>query len=438
VHIAYVGTPKKRDKKNEKMARKIVKARSLAVILLFALTACIIGVKSTGTAYAVSQPTIPPCTLNIVAVTAATGNTTLQLTNNTIANYIQAGNLTQLSGNANMTNEPTSGATKWYMDQYRGVSILGLVNLVCQLQSNSTVTLISAYDGYTVIFNYTYIAQGQINTYTNTSALTYNSGGFWTGTSGAYSMVAHNTGESLTAIIAYYINPVSGGNNSGPTAFAGWQPLATTGSPQPGPLRNVVLGCANHHYTYTRPSDQDVGEIIIHNPGPITLPRITKLTVSPSFVMLGGIFTANATVHNGLTQTATYNISVYANKTVIGKTTGINIAAGANTTQTFTWNTTSAPYGNYIITAQLSGNITVSGNKCTFSASYTGSTVLVTLAGDFNGDRKVDSTDFVIFLAAYGFSTGQPAYNSACDLNHDGIVNYADFVIFLANYGKSI
>jgi hypothetical protein len=251
-------------------------------------------------------------------------------------------------------------------------------------------------------------------------------------------MVAHNTGESLTAIIAYYINPVSGGNNSGPTAFAGWQPLNTTGSTPPGPLRNVVLGCANQHYTLLHDANKDVGQIIIKNPGPITLPRITKLTVSPSFVMLGGIFTANATVHNGLTQTATYNISVYANPTVIGKKTGVKIAAGATTTLTFSWNTTSAPYGNYIITAQLSGNITVSGNKCTFSASYTGSTVLVTLAGDFNGDRTVNATDFVIFLSAYGSIKGQKAYNSLCDLNHDGVVNATDFVIFLANYGKSI
>jgi hypothetical protein len=295
VHIAYVGTPKKRDKKNEKMARKIVKARSLAVILLFALTACLIGVKSTGTAYAVSQPTIPPCTLNIVAVsqptipnctlkivavTAATENTTLQLTNNTIADYIQAGNLTQLSGNANMTNE-TGGGNKWYMDQYRGVSILGLVNLVCQLQSNSTVTLISAYDGFTVYFNYTYVAQGQINTYTNTSALTYKAE-YWTSTVyGAYSMVPHNTGENLTAIIAYYINPVSNGTSGGPTAFAGWQPLNTTGSPPPGPLRNVVLGCANQHYTSLHDSDKDIGEIIIHNPRPIKTPPPTPEFPSP-------------------------------------------------------------------------------------------------------------------------------------------------------------
>jgi hypothetical protein len=271
VHIGYIGKPKKRDKKREgkRMARKTVKARSLAVILLFALAGSLIGLESTGTAYAVSRPTIPPCTLNIVAVTA-TGNKTLYLTNDTIADYIQAGALTELSGNANMTNEP-GGGTKWYMDQYRGVSILGLVNLVCQLQSNSTVTVNSAYDGYKVTFNYTYIAQGQINTYTNTSALTYNSGGYWTGASPAYSMVPHNPGENLTAIIAYYINPVNGGvNNGGPTAFKGWQPLNTTGSPPPGPLRNMVLGCANHHYTWTRVSDADIGEIIIHNPGPIT------------------------------------------------------------------------------------------------------------------------------------------------------------------------
>jgi hypothetical protein len=238
------------------MARKTVKACSFAVILLFALTASLIVVKSTGTAYAV-PPTIPSCTLNIVAV-AATGNKTLYLTNDTIADYIQAGALTELSGNANMTNAP-SGGTSWYMDQYRGVSILGLVNLVCQLQSNSTVTLIGS-GNFKVTFNSTYIAQGQINTYTNTSALTYNSGGYWTSTAGASSMVAHNPGENLTAIIAYYINPVNG-----PTSHAGWQPLAT-GS---GPLRNVVLGCASQHYTLLHNADKNTTKIIINNPGPL-------------------------------------------------------------------------------------------------------------------------------------------------------------------------
>jgi hypothetical protein len=279
VHIGYIGTPKKRDKKREekRMARKIVKACSFAVILLFALTASLIVVKSAGTAYVVSRPTIPFCTLNIVAVTAR-GNVTFHLTNNTIADYIQAGALTELSGNANMTNAPNNG-NSWYMDQYRGVSILGLVNLLCQLQSNSTVSLIGS-GNYKITFNSTYIAQGQINTYTNTSALTY-SGGFWT--SSGYFMVAHNTGESLTAIIAYYINPVSGGNNSGPTAFAGWQPLATTGSSPPGPLRNVVLGCANYHYTRLRDANKGVWEIIINNPGPL------KTTVGGSWIPVNKI-----------------------------------------------------------------------------------------------------------------------------------------------------
>jgi hypothetical protein len=64
--------------------------------------------------------------------------------------------------------------------------------------------------------------------------------------------------------------------------------------------------------------------------------------------------------------------------------------------------------------------------------------VTATLVGDFNGDRIVNATDFVIFLSAYGSSKGQTAYNSLCDLNHDGVVNATDFVIFLANYGKRV
>lgn len=54
--------------------------------------------------------------------------------------------------------------------------------------------------------------------------------------------------------------------------------------------------------------------------------------------------------------------------------------------------------------------------------------------GDFNGDGKVDSNDFFIFLSAYiTYYQGQ-SYNTACDLNHDGKMDSNDFFLFLGNY----
>jgi len=56
--------------------------------------------------------------------------------------------------------------------------------------------------------------------------------------------------------------------------------------------------------------------------------------------------------------------------------------------------------------------------------------------GDFNGDGKVDSLDSSVFMASFGKSQDDPAYNPDCDFNEDGIVSLADFVIFKADFGR--
>jgi hypothetical protein len=256
------------------LARKTEKASALSVILFFTLAASIIVARSTGTAYADSRPTIPFCTLDIVAY--GTG-ATLHLTNDTIADYIQAGHLTELSGIANMTK--TNGNT-YMMDQYKGVSLLDLINLVCDLNPNSVVWLNSS-DGYKVSFNSTYITNGQVNTYTNNSALTYfsASGGWITTNMMDWTQVPHSSGETLTAILAYYVNYVNGGvNNGGPTSYLGWQGIGSSN----GPLRNTVLGCANKHYTAAIESSKEVASITIMNPGTIHVPEFPVGFVLPA------------------------------------------------------------------------------------------------------------------------------------------------------------
>ncbi len=53
------------------------------------------------------------------------------------------------------------------------------------------------------------------------------------------------------------------------------------------------------------------------------------------------------------------------------------------------------------------------------------------LTGDFNGDGKVDLSDFVLFLD--GFGTSDARY----DLDNDGTVGLGDFVIFIDNFGRT-
>ena len=57
------------------------------------------------------------------------------------------------------------------------------------------------------------------------------------------------------------------------------------------------------------------------------------------------------------------------------------------------------------------------------------------IAGDFNGDASVDFTDFLLFAAAYGSSSGDAGFDPLYDLDGRGSVDFADFVAFAQVYG---
>ena len=51
---------------------------------------------------------------------------------------------------------------------------------------------------------------------------------------------------------------------------------------------------------------------------------------------------------------------------------------------------------------------------------------------DFNGDKKVDITDFLLFVEAFGST------NSKFDINGDGAVDITDFLLFVESFGKTV
>ncbi|MEX2185504.1 MAG: Ig-like domain-containing protein [Pirellulales bacterium] len=50
------------------------------------------------------------------------------------------------------------------------------------------------------------------------------------------------------------------------------------------------------------------------------------------------------------------------------------------------------------------------------------------ITGDFNGDGRVDRTDLAIVVAAYGVTSGSPAYRAIVDMDGDGRVSLADAI----------
>lgn len=60
-----------------------------------------------------------------------------------------------------------------------------------------------------------------------------------------------------------------------------------------------------------------------------------------------------------------------------------------------------------------------------------------TLAADFNGDGKVDFTDFLAFAGAFGKAQGDEGYDARMDLNSSGgPIDFQDFLAFVLAFGS--
>jgi fibronectin type 3 domain-containing protein len=59
------------------------------------------------------------------------------------------------------------------------------------------------------------------------------------------------------------------------------------------------------------------------------------------------------------------------------------------------------------------------------------------LVGDFNDSKKVDFTDFFLFVDHFGQVATDAAYDAAFDLSLNSKIDFADFFLFVDNFGKT-
>ena len=167
---------------------------------------------------------------------------------------------------------------------------------------------------------------------------------------------------------------------------------------------------------------------------------VAIISVVHSKTIVGESFNASINVYlaNQGEQAESFNLTVYANTTVIYTLTNITLASGNFATINFTWDTTGFAKGNYTIKAYITQ---VSGETDTSDNNSTGGWVLVTIPGDVNGDLEnghydVDLFDAVRLLACYGAKEGEPNFDPNCDIDNDGRVFLFDAVILLSRYGQ--
>jgi len=157
---------------------------------------------------------------------------------------------------------------------------------------------------------------------------------------------------------------------------------------------------------------------------------ITNLDVSKTVVGQGYTLNINVTMFNYGNNTEYFNVTVYANTTVIHTFEDIMLTSRNSSTVTFVWDTNGFVRGNYTLSAVAE---TVLGETDTADNTFD-RWVFVTLAGDVDGDRDVDIYDVTEFVTCYCMDW---IPNRNTDIDGDGDVDIYDVVILCGNYGKS-
>jgi len=177
----------------------------------------------------------------------------------------------------------------------------------------------------------------------------------------------------------------------------------------------------------------------------------TNVTPLKTIVGQGYSMHINVTVTNQGEFTENFNVTAYANTTII-ETKEVTLTSGNSTTVTFTWNTTGVVKGNYTIKAEATQLL---GETDTDDNTLIDGWVFVTIPGDVNGDKIVNIKDAVLLGVAFGAKhvsdptnpkycqywhtppCGTCPHNPNADISCDGFINIKDAVIQGTNFGKS-
>jgi len=164
---------------------------------------------------------------------------------------------------------------------------------------------------------------------------------------------------------------------------------------------------------------------------------ITVISVMSTKTVIGEGFSYKVIVNvaNEGDTAETFNVTAYANATVIGTQQITNLNGTDQNILTFGQNTTGLAYGNYTISAHASpvpGETNIANNNLTVDS------ICVGILGDINGDGTVNILDAIVLGSSFLATLNSRNWNSNADINDDGIVNILDAIImgnhFLQHY----
>jgi subtilase family serine protease len=151
--------------------------------------------------------------------------------------------------------------------------------------------------------------------------------------------------------------------------------------------------------------------------------------------------TLNIMVQNEGLLAAAFNVTAYANATIVGETQ-VTLESLESVVLSMTWNTSGFPKGNYTISAIAD---TVPGETDTEDNTFVDGGVFVTIPGDVNGDKRVNVLDCILVANHFGHVNGDGHTPGSkewldcanCDINSDSKTNVLDCIILSNHFGQS-
>lgn len=167
---------------------------------------------------------------------------------------------------------------------------------------------------------------------------------------------------------------------------------------------------------------------------------ITNVTASRSWAFPGMPVNVTVTAKNVGDVTESFDVMALYDGNLLGNASIVNLAAGMEAVEVFTWNTTGlAPCNNYTISGQAS---MVPFEFNTTNNIFVDGSVAMRIVGDINGDGKVDIKDVSEAAKAFGSTPANPRWNPDADVTGrvylvpDGVVDIKDVALIAKNFGK--
>lgn len=163
---------------------------------------------------------------------------------------------------------------------------------------------------------------------------------------------------------------------------------------------------------------------------------VIEILPVPQRVYPGRTVTIHVTVCNLGNISESFTVSLYIDGELLGEATVSDLLPSANSTVTFTWDTSGLPW---CVWHSVSANVTIIPYEINTSNNFLEliQGIKIKIFGDINGDGAVSLSDLILFAQSYKKTIGDPLYNPDADIDGNGVVSLGDLVTIARYYGTS-